>query len=95
MSIPFTKRYGASVLNFPLFHELFYQASGTEKQSFVASLLDQDIPLDMHQDEWADTISWAAGSMYGGVQIVKTIYGTHSQPLPILEQREAKQSMQQ
>jgi hypothetical protein len=67
-----------SALNFPRFHELFCQASGTEKQSFVASLLDQDIPSDKHQDEWADIIAWTAGSMYGGVQIVKTINGAHS-----------------
>ncbi|KIM79031.1 hypothetical protein PILCRDRAFT_90336 [Piloderma croceum F 1598] len=41
------------------------KASGTEKPSFVASLLDQDIPIDMDQDESADIISWTAGSMYG------------------------------
>ena len=43
----------------------------------MASLLDQDIPVDMDEDERADVISWTAGSMYGGVQIIKTVHGTH------------------
>ncbi|KIM75758.1 hypothetical protein PILCRDRAFT_826914 [Piloderma croceum F 1598] len=50
------------------------KASGTEKQSFVASLLDQDIPSDKHQDEWADIIAWTAGSMYGAGG--ETVYAT-------------------
>ncbi|KIM72651.1 hypothetical protein PILCRDRAFT_15933 [Piloderma croceum F 1598] len=49
----------------PYEYAVCQKASGTEKPSFVASLLEQDIPIDIDQDEWADIISWTAGSMYG------------------------------
>ena len=70
--------------------ERYYQASGTENASFVASLLDTPSVMDLDQRD--DIISWTAGSMYGGAHMLSrfTVL-TYAHP----EQREAKQCMQQ